>query len=75
MPSKEPKIYFSFRLYLYKSFKLLQNLEFNKATGLDRIPAKVLKLYTVILKYPVSYLFSPSFTKSISLDFFKHAKL
>ena len=38
-----------------EAFNLLQNINVNKATGLDIFPAKDLKLRANILEYPVSY--------------------
>ena len=52
----------------------MQILDDNKATGLDRNPAKVLKFCANFVAYPVSYLVSRSFTKGIFADCLKHAK-
>ena len=53
---------------------MLQNLAVNKRTGLDINPAKVLKLCSNFLAYPVSYLVNLSFTKANFPDCLKHAK-
>ena len=48
-PSNNPKSTYLFDCIYTEAFKLLQNLDVNKATGLDRIPAKVLKFMQIFL--------------------------
>ena len=52
----------------------MQNLDVNKTIGLDRIPAKLRKLWANDLEYPVSYLVNLPFTKRFSYCL-KHSKV
>jgi hypothetical protein len=53
----------------------LVNLKTNKSTGLDKIPAKVLKLTADIIAPSLSYIFDLSLERGIYVDDWKRARV
>ena len=53
----------------------LMNLKTNKSTGLDKIPAKVLKLTADIIAPSLTYIFNLSLATGIYVDDWKRARL
>ena len=51
------------------------NLKTNKSTGLDKIPAKVLKLSADIIAPSLSYIFNLSLETGIYVDDWKRARV
>ena len=55
--------------------KSIQNLKVSKATGLDGIPAKLLKLSCNIIAPSLTYIFNLSITTGIFVDDWKKARV
>ena len=55
--------------------KSLNNLKVSKATGVDGIPAKILKLSSNIISPSLTYIFNLSISTGIFVDDWKKAKV
>ena len=53
----------------------LRNLKANKSTGLDKIPAKILKLASDIIAPSLTYIFNLSLATGIYVDDWKRARV
>ena len=53
----------------------LMNLKMNKSTGLDKIPAKMLKLSADIISPSLTYIFNRSLESGIYIDDWKRARV
>ena len=53
----------------------LMNLKTNKSTGLDKIPAKILKLSADIISPSLTYIFNRSLESGIYIDDWKTARV
>jgi hypothetical protein len=53
----------------------LRNLKANKSTGLDKIPAKILKLASDIIAPSLTFIFNLSLATGIYVDDWKRARV
>ena len=53
---------------IHNVYSILNNLKANKSTGLDKIPAKILKLSAEIIAPSLTYIFNLSLASSIYIN-------
>ena len=72
--SQNTSFHFS-QIEIHNVYSILNNLKANKSTGLDKIPAKILKLSAEIIAPSLTYIFNLSLASGIYLNEWKRARV
>ena len=65
--SQNTSFHFS-QIEIHNVYSILNNLKANKSTGLDKIPAKILKLSAEIIAPSLTYIFNLSLASGIYIN-------
>lgn len=63
------------KISVYNAVSTLQSQKACKSTGMDKIPAKILKLLASIISPSLTHIFNLSLTTGICVDDWKHARV
>ena len=63
------------QIEIHNVYSILNNLKANKSTGLDKIPAKILKLSAEIIAPSLTYIFNLSLESGIYINEWKRARV
>ena len=72
--SQNTSFHFS-QIEIHNVYSILNNLKANKSTGLDKIPAKILKLSAEIIAPSLTYIFNLSLASGIYINEWKRARV
>ena len=72
--SQNTSFHFS-QIEIHNVYSILNNLKANKSTGLDKIPAKILKLSAEIIAPSLTYIFNLSLESGIYINEWKRARV
>ena len=72
--SQNTSFHFS-QIEIHNVYSILNNLKANKSTGLDKIPAKILKLSAEIIAPSLTYIFNLSLESGIYINKWKRARV
>ena len=72
--SQNTSFHFS-QIEIHNVYSILDNLKANKSTGLDKIPAKILKLSAEIIAPSLTYIFNLSLASGIYINEWKRARV
>ena len=72
--SQNTSFHFS-QIEIHNVYSILNNLKANKSTGLDKIPAKILKLFAEIIAPSLTYIFNLSLESGIYINEWKRARV
>ena len=72
--SQNTSFHFS-QIEIHNVYSILNNLKANKSTGLDKIPAKILKLSAEIIAPSLTYIFNLSLESGIYMNEWKRARV
>ena len=72
--SQNTSFHFS-QIEIHNVYSILNNLKANKSTGLDKIPAKILKLSAEIIAPSLTYIFNLSLASAIYINEWKRARV